>query len=367
MFATAVRLRLPLRAQCHGVSRQTGRAYTPGVAAASMLTWSTDTLPPGERIAAWTELVGRLFAPLRVEYDAPTPFWIRATIGTLGPLTLLALNGCAHRLSRQEAVGAGDRPDRVVVVLQLAGHSTARGPGAAVHTEPSYAGVLTVEWPQFVDLPHDFHQLALIAPTALLSSRLGDSATTINRVLAPAPATGLLANRISYLAGHATDLDQPSAELACDQLIELLLHALDPVRASDGPERLVHAVYDHIERHLTDPALRVTEVAAALNISVRYLQRLLATSGTTFTRLLAERRVQHARAAFDSDPGRSRTIAQIARHYGFADPTRFSKTFTRHTGVTPRDYRAALVAATNRVSEAADSPFSVWSSKSMHI
>lgn len=325
------------------------RAYNSAVAAASMLTWSTDTLPPPERIAAWTELVGRLFTPIRVEYDEPTPFWMHATIGTLGPLTLLTLNGCAHRLSRPEPValdqtGGGGRPGRVVVILQLTGHSTARGPGKALHTDPSYAGVLTADWPQFIDLPDDFHQLALIAPIELLSSRLGDSPTTINRVLAPAPATGLLANRIAYLAEHAIDLDHLSAGLACDQLIELLLHVLDPAEARDsgGPEHLVHAIYDHVERHLGDPALGVAQVAAVLNISVRYLQRLLATSGTTFTRLLAERRVQHASAAFDNDPDRSRTIAQIAHRYGFPDPARFSKTFARHTGITPRDYRAAV-------------------------
>src|SRR5262249_21290004 len=45
----------------------------------------------------------------------------------------------------------------------------------------------------------------------------------------------------------------------------------------------LHPIFDHIASHFSDPELSLSKVAQSLQISTRYLQRLLKTSGTSFT------------------------------------------------------------------------------------
>jgi hypothetical protein len=53
-------------------------------------------------------------------------------------------------------------------------------------------------------------------------------------------------------------------------------------------------VFDHIASHFSDPELSLSKVAQSLRISPRYVQRLLKTSGTSFTAHVTELRLKHA-------------------------------------------------------------------------
>ena len=54
------------------------------------------------------------------------------------------------------------------------------------------------------------------------------------------------------------------------------------------------ATLDYIASHFSDPELSLTKVAQSLRISPRYLQRLLETSGTSFTAHVTELRLKQA-------------------------------------------------------------------------
>jgi AraC-like DNA-binding protein len=53
-------------------------------------------------------------------------------------------------------------------------------------------------------------------------------------------------------------------------------------------------------------------------------------------RQAAQRRLEGARTDLGSPAGRHRTIASVARAWGFSDPSFFSSRFRRRYGVTPR-------------------------------
>jgi len=78
------------------------------------------------------------------------------------------------------------------------------------------------------------------------------------------------------------------------------------------------------------------EIAEALNLSVRQLQRKLANKNTCFAQLLQEIRHQLARK-FLADPKRS--IVEISLSLGFNDPSNFATAFRRWEGMSPRDFR----------------------------
>lgn len=101
-----------------------------------------------------------------------------------------------------------------------------------------------------------------------------------------------------------------------------------------------------LERHVCDPDLTIDRLAALVHMSRRQLQRDLSDNGTSFTRLLAERRVkltadQLRRAAHR---GERPMISEIAYAAGFNDLSHFNRVFRSQTGQSPREYHAALAA-----------------------
>lgn len=78
------------------------------------------------------------------------------------------------------------------------------------------------------------------------------------------------------------------------------------------------------------------DVARALNVSVRTLQRRLADEGTTYSGLLDQARRELAVRFI----GEQRMPVKEATYVlGFSEPANFSRAFKRWTGVSPSDYR----------------------------
>jgi AraC-like DNA-binding protein len=97
------------------------------------------------------------------------------------------------------------------------------------------------------------------------------------------------------------------------------------------------AALDQIAASFQDPELSVATVARSQGISPRYLQRLMETSGTSFTARVTELRLQRAFALL-GEPGPGR-ISNIALEVGFSDISHFNRLFRARFGDTPRGVR----------------------------
>ena len=83
----------------------------------------------------------------------------------------------------------------------------------------------------------------------------------------------------------------------------------------------------------------VGSLAATLNVTPRYVQRLFEADGTTFSEYLMEQRLARAHRLL-CEPGASRTaISIIAYDVGFGDLSHFNRRFRRQYGLTPRELR----------------------------
>jgi AraC family transcriptional activator of tynA and feaB len=99
-------------------------------------------------------------------------------------------------------------------------------------------------------------------------------------------------------------------------------------------------IHDHIDTHLFDAGLTPKDCAQALQISERYLYRILASHEERFSEILLRKRLD-ASAERLRDPTLSRyQIAGIAYLCGFKDTAHFSRVFSKRFGVTPRAWRA---------------------------
>lgn len=95
-------------------------------------------------------------------------------------------------------------------------------------------------------------------------------------------------------------------------------------------------VVDKIVERLPDGPPSQQQIAEALHVSNRTLQRKLKDEGTSFMDLLQNTRLQLAQK-YLRHPNRS--VVETAYLLGFSEPSTFSRAFKRWTGMAPADYR----------------------------
>ena len=117
--------------------------------------------------------------------------------------------------------------------------------------------------------------------------------------------------------------------------------------ASEHLQRLDHAQTSSraraaIVRRLSGGEPRRTEIASALQMSERTLQRRLEAEGTTFQRLLGDTRRELAQQYLGQT---DLSLADACYLLGFRDQSSFFRTSKRWFGTSPRQYRLRLIRA----------------------
>jgi AraC-like DNA-binding protein len=158
------------------------------------------------------------------------------------------------------------------------------------------------------------------------------------------------------VARHSTALPIGQSERvlahASDLVISLLSSGLRHTDAVRGAVQrsLILRIKDYINQRLWDSTLGPVEVAAAVNISTRYLHKLFEVEHHTVSLYIRARRLDLARRALLDPRLADRSISTIAYSCGFGDLSGFNRAFKGAFGVTPdrathRDTRHATSAA----------------------
>jgi AraC-like DNA-binding protein len=133
-------------------------------------------------------------------------------------------------------------------------------------------------------------------------------------------------------------------EIVCRHIIDLVVLAATPhpsigeSNASAVVAARLHTIFHYIAAHFSDPELSLSNVARSLHISPRYLQRLMETSGTSFTGYVNGLRLERA---FMLLAARCEVrVSDVALQVGFSDISHFNRLFRSRFGGTPRDVRA---------------------------
>ena len=150
----------------------------------------------------------------------------------------------------------------------------------------------------------------------------------------------LLRGYIGALARSGLPSAAKARELVCSHLIDLVtLVAVDPAVGESRIDCVVAArraaVLDYIRSHFSDPNLSGSRLAEKLGISRRYLQRLLETTGKTFTEHINELRLDRAFLLLVTMDANKR-VSDIAFDVGYSDLTNFYKHFRSRFGDTPK-------------------------------
>jgi AraC-like DNA-binding protein len=193
-------------------------------------------------------------------------------------------------------------------------------------------------------------------------SRLGLPVDLVRRAVPLAhqsPLYGLVRAHLEQVTRNAEQLSAEPlvhslASATVDLARALLASAIGSGRPVDDAigETLLTQVRSYVRQHLTEPGLDAEQVAAAHAISVRQLYRLCAAAEFSLEQWIIHQRLEGARVELADHRSRDRSIAMVARRWGFTDPSYFSRRFRQAFGLTPRDWRrpepAAVVLPTPR-------------------
>ncbi len=134
---------------------------------------------------------------------------------------------------------------------------------------------------------------------------------------------------------------------ACVSLLPLAAGCLDDGDEDETiPENshyLLPKILRYLRQNVCDPELNPQRVAQHFGISVRYLHRIFAASGSTFRSFVVAKRLQHIRDEMVAAPARTQGIATLARKWGFEDISTFNKAFRKHFGCAPGRLRQAAM------------------------
>lgn len=185
----------------------------------------------------------------------------------------------------------------------------------------------------------------LILPASLLGSRrvLTEAADVaplfVGTVLARATAAFVARFAVSQ-AVRDTNIDTEADDgLAAVEVIINALGVLAGAKAlvGDSPVLLREVVVAVIERNYAEPQFGVESIAAELYVSRRHLYRAFEGADQSLAGLIAERRIEAAKAMMRRSPHLS--VGAVASRCGFASMDTFRSRFRAIVGVSPRDYR----------------------------
>jgi len=137
---------------------------------------------------------------------------------------------------------------------------------------------------------------------------------------------------------------------ATRHLLEMLVLMMEVradvhVREGDRHSALLATAKMLVSNHITSEDLGVDLIATHLGCSVRYVQMVFRSSGTTVSAYIRERRLKYARELLRSALYQSLSITEIALHCCFSSSSHFGAAFKARFAMTPQEFRRAAETA----------------------
>ena len=304
---------------------------------------TTDDVPEGDRFALWSAAV---FSTLAISAqpipDATGPFRARFSARSRGSLLNCRFNSDGFHATRQSREIAHRQWDSYRIYREASAGVAFKIGGQEML---SMTGDILVADADALFEAHPIERYAdesWLLPKAVLDPHLrARGLRDVTRLSGRSGVAALAAGYLDALTRHWDDIPEAAMNTVADTLARLIGIACGA--AAEQPDamragRLTQAKR-HIDRHLADPDLSPTSVAAALGIGVRTLHLLFEPTGVSFTRHVLRRRLEECRTALLSCP--TRPVTDIAFGWGFSNLSTFYRAFQATFGMRPGDLRAA--------------------------
>ena len=307
--------------------------------------FSTDVYPAHERVAAWSETLGR-HCGVRIDLDPRSAGDFRSSAKIVRSASFGLLEG-AMTPARQRSSRSSITNDDITFASVMTARWGTSQLGHSLNLLPQDWSLLSNSDVSVITIPEECRYLAFSVPRAAISPLVSDiGAKFAHRVPASSPQLQML---VRYLDLARRDNVVTTPELAAafaDHVCDLLALALGPTHEAAEQAKMrglsaarLRAMQDDVRKACHRPDLSVHSVAARHGVSIRYVQRIFEEAGTTFTQYLTEQRLASAYRALRRPTSRQVPISTIAYDCGFSDVSHFNRVFRRRFGCAPGEVR----------------------------
>jgi AraC-like DNA-binding protein len=302
-----------------------------------------DTQP--DAIREWREQYAR--RRLKVDFEPLAGSAFHATVRPIFPeLRIVRATLSPGFLFRDEDL-LRDGDDRIGFVVAQSGELTARHLGREIRLSPGDATMMLMSATGGVGWRENSTLFDMLIPPAEWEARGARPEDGLMQCLCgKSDAMQLLRCYIRCLERSGLSAFGNDHTTVRRHVIDLMVLAATPHQFL-GESNLgavaaahLHAIFDHVALHFSDPELSLSKVAQSMCISTRYVQRLLKTSGKSFTAHVIERRLKHAFMLLTAPDLNDVHICDIALRAGFSDISHFNRLFRSRFGDTPKGVRA---------------------------
>ncbi|MEM9478447.1 MAG: helix-turn-helix domain-containing protein [Verrucomicrobiota bacterium] len=151
--------------------------------------------------------------------------------------------------------------------------------------------------------------------------------------------------RLTYFQTKVLDPNRYASMITLLETMAELLSRLArdlSVTLEDSDPEVVRKAKQWIFEHLADP-IPLDSVAKAAGVSPSHFSRIFrSATGQTLTAFVANARIEWAKKELLKPGAR---ISEIALDVGFQSLSQFNRSFAKHEGCSPRDYRKSVAAA----------------------
>ena len=316
---------------------------TPATAAAAIHTWSTDAVPPPQRLDYWIGAVCEGFLEMDVTSTQIGRFGATLESAPLGAIGVNRVRGTAQDVYRTRRAIAHSRSNYYYLLCKTDSPWVAEQDERSARMLPGDAVLVDSRRRYAFHLLQSADTLSLELPTAWVESWLPDAGDHVARRIDGRTGWGsVLSNFVQQLSPDVAARPPLPPALLTDQLGGLLSLALGqgPVEPDEGGRAaLRRRVLDATRERHAEPGLTAASVARALGISERSLHRCLADGATTFATALTGFRMQVAQRMLGDARFDRLSVAEIGFRVGLADASHFVRQCRRYLGRTPGELR----------------------------
>ncbi|MFC0865419.1 helix-turn-helix domain-containing protein [Sphaerimonospora cavernae] len=319
-----------------------------------MSEFDTEHLPARDRFPSWLEHGGNALTPSWVHTEQRETFRARTQAMELGGMQIATLAHPSVTVRRSAKLIRQRDPEAFQIHLVLQGEAGIRQAGRET--------VLTADNFTLIDTSRPFEGWR-----ACTSGTTTAVVLQIPRKRLPLPSNiadhlaavpfscrrglgGVFARWLVGLGQQAGELSAQDTDTVASVTVDLLSAVLPHRLTGNGgkpPEsrKLLRQaqIRDYIRQRLGDPNLSPETIAAAHQISLRYLYKIFDGQGVTLSAWIRRSRLEQCRRFLADPRHHTRPVHAIAARWGFGDAAHFSRAFRAAYGESPIEYRTRIL------------------------
>ncbi|WP_158903543.1 helix-turn-helix domain-containing protein [Burkholderia sp. L27(2015)] len=314
---------------------------------------SLDHLPAPRRFDHFRELSTLLFVPVSLRSDDPMTFRFARTEKTFGSLSFgVGKMSKLHVARTPRDVIRSESDAKIKVTMPLTGTIQVRQDRREALIRPGEFYVNDPARPYEEQFSENMTYLSVHVPKNSIPSRLGGlEHSTGLKFGADLPSSKIARDFLVSLSTVWEEISEASESHLGSIALDLIMAAISERSNRNAPQTdtyqsaQFHRAKGLIDGRLQDPTLSLSQIAAELGVSTRYISYLLHQRGMSYRNYVLAQRLLRAKNDLSDPRLANRAITTIAYSWGFSDSAHFSRTFKAAHGISPREYRAFKLSA----------------------